>query len=70
MSPPLKARVTKLRSETAELNEIVLTVLQSKPDTVVTEQNPPDDAPAGTFVQVCDEATQKVYDQIWTRLKK
>ncbi len=34
------------------------------------EQNPPADAPAGTFVQVCDEATQKVYDQIWTRLKQ
>ena len=34
------------------------------------EQNPPADAPAGTFVEVCDEATQKVYDQIWTRLKK
>ena len=34
------------------------------------EQNPPADAPAGTFVQVCDEATQKVYDQIWTRLRK
>ena len=34
------------------------------------EQNPPADAPAGTFVEVCDEATQKVYDQIWTRLKQ
>lgn len=34
------------------------------------EQNPPADAPSGTFVQVCDEATQKVYDQIWTRLRK
>lgn len=34
------------------------------------EQNPPADAPAGTFVQVCDEATQKIYDQIWTRLKQ
>ncbi len=34
------------------------------------EQNPPASAPAGTFVQVCDEATQKVYDQIWTRLKQ
>ena len=34
------------------------------------EQNPPSDGPAGTFVQVCDEATQKVYDQIWTRVKK
>jgi len=34
------------------------------------ENNPPADAPAGTFIQVCDEATQAVYDQIWTRLKK
>lgn len=39
--------------------------LQSSP-----EQNPPASAPAGSFVQVCDEATQKVYDQIWTRLKQ
>ena len=31
---------------------------------------PPADAPAGTFVAVCDEATQKFYDQIWTNLKK
>ncbi|MGI9433266.1 MAG: extracellular solute-binding protein [Geminicoccaceae bacterium] len=34
------------------------------------EQNPPADAPAGTFIEVCDEATQSTYDQIWTRLKK
>lgn len=34
------------------------------------EANPPADAPAGTFVAVCDEATQKLYDQIWTNLKK
>ncbi len=34
------------------------------------EQNPPADAPAGTFVQVCDEETQTLYDQIWTRLKQ
>lgn len=34
------------------------------------EQNPPASAPAGTFIMVCDEATQAVYDQIWTRLKK
>ena len=35
------------------------------------EQNPPADA-AGLVrsCEVCDEATQKVYDQIWTRLKK
>ncbi|MFK7752523.1 MAG: extracellular solute-binding protein [Sedimentitalea sp.] len=34
------------------------------------EQNPPADAPAGTFVKVCDEQTQALYDAIWTRLKK
>lgn len=34
------------------------------------EANPPADAPAGTFVQVCDEATQVFYDKIWTALKK
>ena len=34
------------------------------------EANPPADAPAGTFVAVCDEETQKFYDQIWTNLKK
>ena len=34
------------------------------------EANPPADAPAGTFVAVCDEATQTLYDQIWTNLKK
>ncbi|MEL6522574.1 MAG: extracellular solute-binding protein [Pseudomonadota bacterium] len=33
------------------------------------EQNPPADAPAGTFVQVCDAETQALYDAIWTRLK-
>ncbi len=33
------------------------------------EQNPPAEAPAGTFVQVCDEETQALYDAIWTRLK-
>ena len=33
------------------------------------ENNPRKGAGAGAFVAVCDEATQKVYDQIWTRLK-
>lgn len=37
---------------------------------VSPEQNPPASAPAGTFIMVCDQATQAVYDQIWTRLKK
>ncbi len=34
------------------------------------EQSPPASAPAGTFIAVCDEATQTNYDAIWTRLKK
>ena len=33
------------------------------------ENNPRAGAGAGAFVAVCDEATQKVYDQIWTRLR-
>jgi len=37
---------------------------------VSPEANPPAEAPAGTFVAVCDEGTQKLYDQIWTNLKK
>ena len=39
--------------------------LASAPESV-----PPADAPAGTFVAVCDQATQEVYDTMWTRLKK
>jgi spermidine/putrescine transport system substrate-binding protein len=34
------------------------------------EANPPEGAGAAVFVEVCDEATQAVYDQIWTNLKK
>ena len=34
------------------------------------EANPQEGAGAGAFVEVCDEATQAVYDQIWTNLKK
>jgi len=34
------------------------------------ENNPPADAPAGSFIEVCDEGTQKLYDAIWTNLKK
>ncbi|RMF37183.1 MAG: extracellular solute-binding protein [Alphaproteobacteria bacterium] len=33
------------------------------------EQNPPEGA-KGVFIEVCDEAVQKVYDQIWTNVKK
>ncbi|MDO6479258.1 extracellular solute-binding protein [Shimia thalassica] len=34
------------------------------------ESNPPAEAGAGVFIEVCDEATQAVYDKIWTNLKK
>jgi spermidine/putrescine transport system substrate-binding protein len=33
------------------------------------ENNPGADAGPGAFIAVCDEATQRVYDQIWTRLR-
>ena len=36
---------------------------------VMPENNPRDGAGPGAFVAVCDEATQTVYDQIWTRLR-
>jgi spermidine/putrescine transport system substrate-binding protein len=34
------------------------------------EQNPPEGAPAGSFIEVCDEETQRLYDAIWINLKK
>ena len=34
------------------------------------ESNPPADAGPGVFVEVCDQQTQAVYDQIWTNVKK
>ncbi|WP_420326767.1 extracellular solute-binding protein [Mameliella sp.] len=34
------------------------------------ESNPPADAGKGVFIEVCDQKTQEVYDQIWTNLKK
>lgn len=46
-------------------NEFTDPALASMP-----ESNPPADGPAGSFVAVCDEQTQAVYDQIWTRLRK
>ena len=33
------------------------------------ESNPPSDV-SGVFIAVCDQATQEVYDKIWTRLRK
>ncbi|MEM6886903.1 MAG: extracellular solute-binding protein [Pseudomonadota bacterium] len=34
------------------------------------ESNPPADTRAGAFIEVCDQETQAVYDQIWTNVKK
>ncbi|MEP6017241.1 MAG: extracellular solute-binding protein [Paracoccaceae bacterium] len=34
------------------------------------EANPPATAGKGAFIQVCDQATQAVYHQIWTNLKQ
>ena len=34
------------------------------------ENNPPAGITPGVFAQACDEATQKLYDAIWTNLKK
>ena len=34
------------------------------------ESNPPADAGPAVFIEVCDQKTQEVYDQIWTNLKK
>lgn len=47
------------------VSELLSAELKSSP-----EQNPPASAPAGSFVEVCDEATQALYDKIWTRLKQ
>ncbi len=34
------------------------------------ESNPPSTAGPGVFIEVCDEATQAIYDRIWTNVKK
>ena len=34
------------------------------------EQNPPAGSAPGTFIAVCDEETQRLYDAIWTNLKR
>ena len=34
------------------------------------ESNVPDGAGGGVFIEVCDQATQEVYDQIWTNVKQ
>ncbi len=56
---------TQYKGAVKGLKEHLDPALASQP-----EANPPAGAPMGTFVEVCDEATQSVYDQIWTNLKK
>jgi spermidine/putrescine transport system substrate-binding protein len=34
------------------------------------EANPPEGAGPASFIEVCDQATQEVYDKIWVNLKK
>ena len=49
----------------AGVEEFLDPELASKP-----EKNPHANAGPGVFIEVCDEETQAVYDQIWTNLKK
>lgn len=68
LEPENVAAVTNFAQYTAGVkgvSELLSDELKASP-----EANPPADAPAGTFVQVCDEQTQSFYDQIWTNLKK
>ncbi len=68
LEPENIAAVTNFARYTAGVKgvtELLDDALKNSP-----EANPPADAPAGSFVAVCDEATQKFYDQIWTNVKK
>lgn len=37
---------------------------------MLPEADPPADAGPGAFIEACAQATQAVYDQLWTNLKK
>ena len=68
LEPENAAAVTNFAQYTAGVKgvyELLDADLKASP-----ESNPPADAPAGTFVQVCDQKTQALYDAIRTRLKK
>ncbi len=68
LEPENIAAVTNFAQYTAGVkgvNDLLDAELKASP-----EANPPADAPAGTFIQVCDEQTQVLYEQIWTNLKK
>ncbi|MCR9125346.1 MAG: extracellular solute-binding protein [Rhodobacteraceae bacterium] len=68
LEPENIAQVSNFAQYTAGITGV--TPLLSEDLKTSPEQNPPADAPAGTFVKVCDQQTQALYDAIWTRLKK
>lgn len=68
LEPENSAAVTNFAQYTSGVTgtyELLDAELKASP-----ELNPPADAPSGTFVAVCDQATQELYDAIWTNLKK
>ncbi len=68
LEPENIAAVTNYAQYNAGLNgvaEFLDPALAAQP-----EKNPHAEAGEGVFIQVCDEATQAVYDQIWTNVKK
>jgi len=68
LEPENIAAITNFAQYTAGVkgvSELLDAELKASP-----EANPPADAPDGSFIAVCDEETQKLYDQIWTNLKK
>ena len=68
LEPENAAAVTNFAQYSAGVTDVIDLLdeeLKSQPEAV-----PPADAAEGTFVAVCDQATQEVYDAIWTRLKK
>ncbi|MDH3263284.1 MAG: extracellular solute-binding protein [Paracoccaceae bacterium] len=68
LEPENAAAVTNYAAYTSGVAEVEPFL---RPELVASpENNPPADAPAGTFIEVCDEETQKLYDAIWINLKK
>ena len=68
LEPENAAAVTNYAAYTsgvAGVEPFLLDAIRNSP-----ENNPPADATPGVFVQACDQATQELYDAIWTNLKK
>ena len=68
LEPESIAAVTNFARYAAGVQGV--TELQDEELKTSPESVPPADAPPGTFIAVCDQETQEVYDAIWTRLKK